>query len=100
MYIHKVKIPSHVYAKHQYMQESEYRSIVIIYIPVKWYKYIVITERDLILHEYYITKRSKNMIYKEIYKEYKLEGAYELQGISQEPVKRRLEEKKLRPINC
>ena len=35
------------------------------------------------------------MIYKKIYKEHKLERAHELQGISQEPVKRGLEEKKL-----
>ena len=32
------------------------------------------------------------MIYKVIYKEHKLEGAHELQGISREPVKKGLEE--------
>ena len=46
------------------MQESEYGSTVVIYIPTKKYKYIVITERDSILKEYYITRRSKSMSYK------------------------------------
>jgi len=32
-YIRRVKIP-HIYAKHQYRQESEYKSMVVIYIPV------------------------------------------------------------------
>ena len=54
MYIRKAKMPSHIYAKHQYMQESEYESIVVIYIPIKWYKCNVIIERDPILHEYYM----------------------------------------------
>ena len=30
-YIRRSKIPSHIYAKYQYMQESEYGSTVIIY---------------------------------------------------------------------
>ena len=34
------------------------------YIPIKKYKYTVITESDPILHEYYITRTRKNMIYK------------------------------------
>jgi len=34
-----------------------------IYSNRKEYKYIVITKCDLILHEYYITKRGKSMIY-------------------------------------
>jgi len=41
-----------MYAKHQYMQESEYESTVVIYILIKLYNYIVITERDPKLHEY------------------------------------------------
>jgi len=35
MFIRMTKIPSHVYVKHQYMQESEHESIVVIYIPTK-----------------------------------------------------------------
>ena len=35
MYIRKVKIPSHMSAKHQYRQESEYGSTMLIYIPIK-----------------------------------------------------------------
>ena len=63
-YIRRAEIPSYMYTKHQYMQESEYESKVIIYIPTEKYKYIVITELDPILHEYYITRRGKSMIYK------------------------------------
>ena len=43
-YIRRTEIPSHIYAKHQYRQESECESIVVIYIPKEKYKYIVITE--------------------------------------------------------
>ena len=32
-YICRVEIPSHIYIKHKYMQELEYRSTVVIYIP-------------------------------------------------------------------
>ena len=32
-YIHIAKIPSPIYVKHQYRQESEYRSTAVIYIP-------------------------------------------------------------------
>jgi len=35
----------------------------IIHSNKKEYKYIVITEHDLILHHYYITKWRKSMIY-------------------------------------
>ena len=67
-YICRAKIPSHTYAKHQCRQKSEYESKMIIYIPTILYKYIVITECDPILQEYYITKEYKSMIYKVIYK--------------------------------
>ena len=33
-YLRRAKIPSHIYAKHQYKKESEYESTVIIYILV------------------------------------------------------------------
>ena len=49
-YIHMVEIPSHMYAKHQYIQELEYGSTLVIYIPKERYKYTIITERDPILH--------------------------------------------------
>jgi len=61
-YIRMTKIPSHTYTKHQYRKESEYRSIVVLYILTKYDKYNIITERDLILHEYYITGRYIYMI--------------------------------------
>ena len=32
-YIRRAKIHSHIYAKHQYEQESKYGSTVVIYIP-------------------------------------------------------------------
>ena len=57
MYIHRTKIPSHIYDKHQYKKESECENTVIIYILIIQYKYIVITECAPILQEYYITKR-------------------------------------------
>jgi len=56
-YIRKSKIPSHIYAKHQYRQESEYEVHGALYIPTYWYNYKVITECDTILQEYYITDR-------------------------------------------
>ena len=48
-YIHMSEIPSRIYAKYQYMQESECGSTVVIYIPIDKYKYMVITESDTIL---------------------------------------------------
>ena len=33
-YIGMAKIPSHIYAKHQYMHESEYESTMVICIPI------------------------------------------------------------------
>ena len=44
-FIRRLEIPSHMYVKHQCMQESECGSTVVIYIPTKKYKYMVITER-------------------------------------------------------
>ena len=41
-YIRRAKIPSHIYVKHQYRQESEYKSTVVIYILTEKYKYTVI----------------------------------------------------------
>jgi len=34
-YIRRVGIPAHMYAKHQCKKESEYRSIVVVYILIK-----------------------------------------------------------------
>jgi len=50
-YIRMAEIPSHIYTKYQYMQESECGSTVVIYIQTEKYKYIVITESDTILQE-------------------------------------------------
>ena len=57
-----------IYAKHQYRQELEYGSTVVLYIPTILNKYTFIIERDPILQEYYITRRYKSMIYNVIYK--------------------------------
>ena len=46
-YIRRSEIPSRIYAKHQYKQESEYGSTMVIYIPIEKYKYMVITESVL-----------------------------------------------------
>ena len=48
-----------MYAKHQYRQESEFENTVETYIPTILYKHDVITERDLILQEYYISREYK-----------------------------------------
>ena len=67
-YIRRVKIPSHKYAKHQYKQESEYESTVVIYILIKILQVHCYPGCDPILHEYYITRWCKSKIYKVIYK--------------------------------
>jgi len=59
---------SRIYAKHQYRQESEYGSTVVIYILTEKYKYMVITGSDTILQEYYITRKYKSTIHEEIHK--------------------------------
>jgi len=66
-YIRRSEIPSRIYVKHQYRRESECGSTVVIYIPTEKYKYIVITESDTILQEYYITRKCKSILYEEIY---------------------------------
>ena len=40
---------------------------MLIYISIEKYKYMVITESDIILQEYYITRKYKSTIYKKIY---------------------------------
>jgi len=49
------------------MQESECGSTMTIYIPTEKYKYMIITESDTILQEYYITRKYKSILYEEIY---------------------------------
>ena len=66
-YIRRSKIPSRIYAKHQYRQESECGSTVVIHIPTEKYKYMVITESDTTLQEYYITRKYKSTIHEEVY---------------------------------
>ena len=67
-YIRRSKIPSRTYTKHQYKEESEYGSTEVIYIPIEKCKYMVITESDTILQEYYITRKYKSIIHEEINK--------------------------------
>jgi len=67
-YIHRSEIPSRIYAKHQYRQELECGSTVLIYILTEKYKYMVITESDTILQEYYITRKiQKYIIWRDIH---------------------------------
>jgi len=66
-YIRRAEIPSHIYAKYQYTQESECESTIVIYILTEKHKYIIITKSDIILQEYYIIREYKSMIYEEIY---------------------------------
>jgi len=40
---------------------------VVIHILIEKYKYTVITESDIILQEYYITRKYKSTLYEEIY---------------------------------
>ena len=40
---------------------------MIIYILIEKYKYMVITESDTLLQEYYITRKYKSTIHEEIY---------------------------------
>ena len=66
-YIRKSKIPPRIYTKHQYRQELECGSTVIIYIPIEKYKYML-SQRVI---QYYrnITslKIQNNIIHEEIY---------------------------------
>ena len=48
-YIRRSEVPSQIYAKHQYRQDSECESTVVIYISTEKYKYMVITDSDTIL---------------------------------------------------
>ena len=77
------------------MQESECKSTLVIYIPIEKYKYIVITESDTILQEYYISKGYKYNLQGNIHNQ-KLKGAHEQQEESREPIRRRAGRKGLR----
>ena len=64
MYIPRSEIPSHIYAKHQYRKESEFRNMWCIihsniWVQLQSYNYKVTTGCDTILHKYYITDRRK-----------------------------------------
>ena len=48
----------------RYNAEVRARKYVVIYIPTQKYKYSVITDRDIILHKYYITRKCKSRLYK------------------------------------
>ena len=50
-YIRRSEIPSRIYAKHQYKQESEYdKRNAHSYANIRSTKYKVITGRDILLH--------------------------------------------------
>ena len=51
---------------------SECGSTVVIYIPTEKYKYLVITESDTILQEYYITRKYNSTSYEEVYKSWEV----------------------------
>jgi len=53
-----------MYAKHQYNTGVRVQKYMIIYILIQKYKYSVITDCDIILHKYYITRKYKNRLYK------------------------------------
>ena len=55
--IYRSKILSHIYAKHQYRQELEFKNMCCIIHSTYEYNYKVITGCDTILQEYYITDR-------------------------------------------
>jgi len=58
-YIRKFEVPSRIYAKHQYRQESEYGSKGCIIYSNKWVHKQSYHQSDSILHEYYITDMLK-----------------------------------------
>ena len=87
----------HTYARQKYphictlsistTKKSECESIVIIYISIDQYKYIVIKEHDIILHQYHIIKRRKSMIYNIR----RLRDAHELQnGVASQRKRRQI----------
>jgi len=63
-YIHRAIVPSCMYAKHQYNIGIRVWKYVIIYIPTQKYKYPVITDCDIMLQKYYITRKHKSRLYK------------------------------------
>ena len=65
-YICRVKILSHIYAKHQYRKESEYGSTVVIYIPAITTQIYSYHRARYNITGYYITREHKSTIYKRI----------------------------------
>ena len=61
---------------------------MIIYIPTEKYMYMVTTESDTILQEYYITRKYKSILYEEIYIT-KVERCLRQQEGPREPIRRR-----------
>ena len=79
MKMRRSKIPWHIYAKHQYRQESEFKNCGALYIPTHEYNYKVITRCDTILKEYYITDRCICENTKRYTSMNSIKGAHELQ---------------------
>ena len=63
-YKRRAIVPSRVYTNHQYNKGIRVQKYVVIYIPTQKYKYSVITDCDIILHKYYITRKLKSRLYK------------------------------------
>ena len=63
---------------------------MVVYIPTEKYKYMVITESDTILQEYYITRKYKSTSYEEIYKAERCSQA--ARGVSRTKQERNWEE--------
>ena len=59
MYIHKAGRPRICTLSISKVHEFRVRKYVVLYIPTEKYKFIVITESDLILHQYFITGGAK-----------------------------------------
>jgi len=62
IYIRRAMVPLRMYAKYQYNTEIRVLKYMIIYIPIQKYKYSVITDCDIILHKYYITRKYKSRL--------------------------------------
>ena len=82
-YIRRSEIPSRIYAKHQYRQESEYGSTVI-------------TRHDIISQEYMITKKHKSRMYNMKYRKVLTSGKMKISRADHEEAGR----KRVQTDNC
>ena len=61
-HMRRAKVHLRMYAKHQYNTRVRVRKYVITYIPTQNYKYSIIIDCAIILHNYYIIGRRKNRL--------------------------------------